>query len=128
MASLINTKYGKLSRFEIYNNFAIKRDIDWIHELLHDDFMYVQDYTMKTREEAIEMVKELLALNLYPTQTTLLYENENMMALEHEMITEGKKYLMTQVQLWRADNIWREVSNEREIVKWKDYYLHFCFA
>ena len=55
---------------------------------------------MKTREEAIEMVKELLALNLYPTQTTLLYENENMMALEHEMITEGKKYLMTQVQIF----------------------------
>ena len=116
MASLINTKYGKLSRFEIYNIFAIKRDIDWIHELLHDDFMYVQDYTMKMREEAIEMVKELFALNLYPTQTTLLYENENMMALEHETKTEDKKYLMTQVQLWRDDKIWREVSNEREIV------------
>ena len=43
MASLIDTKYGKLSRFEIYNTFAIKGDIDWIHELLHDDFMYVQD-------------------------------------------------------------------------------------
>ena len=79
MASLINTKYGKLSRFEIYNIFAIKRNIDWIHELLHDDFMYVQVYTMKTREEAIEIVKELLGLNLYPTQTTLLYENENML-------------------------------------------------
>ena len=116
MASLIDTKYGKLSRFEIYNTFAIKRDIDWLNELLHDDFMYVQDYTMKTREEAIEMVKELIALNLYPTQTTLLYENENMMALEHGTITEGKKYLMTQVQLWRGDKIWREVSNEREIV------------
>tara|TARA_X000000950_G_scaffold139658_1_gene173354 strand:+ start:1253 stop:1369 length:117 start_codon:yes stop_codon:yes gene_type:complete len=38
---------------------------------------------MKTREEAIEMVKELLPLNLYPTQTTLLHENGNMMALEH---------------------------------------------
>ena len=87
MASLINTKYGKLSSFEIYNIFAIKRDIDWIHELLHDDFMYVQDYTMKTRE-----------------------------ALEHETITEGKKYFMTQVQLWRGDKIYREVSNEREIV------------
>ena len=77
--------------------------------LLRDDFMYVQDYTMKTREEAIEMVKELLALNLYPTQTKCLYEN--MMAQEHETITEGKKYLMTQVQLWRGDKIWREVSN-----------------
>ena len=116
MASLINTKCGNLSRFEIYNTFAMKRDIDWIHELLHDDFMYVQDYTMKTRVEAIEMVEELIALNLYPTQTTLLYENENMMALEHGTITEGKKYLMTQVQLWRGDKIWREVSNEREIV------------
>ena len=111
MASLIDTKYGKLSRFEIYNTFAIKRDIDWIHELLHDDFMYVQDYTMKTREEAIEMVKELLALNLYSTQNTLLYENENIMALELGTITEGKKYLMTQVQLWIYDKIWREVSN-----------------
>ena len=97
MASLINTKYGKLSRFEIYYIFAIKRDIDWIHELLHDDFMYVQDYTMKTREEAIEMVKELLALNLYPTQTTLLYEN--MMALERETVTQGKKYLIARLQL-----------------------------
>ena len=116
MASFLNTKYGKLSRFEIYNTFAIKWDIDWIHQLLHDEFMYAQDYTMKTREEAIEMVKELLALNLYPTQITFLYENENMMALEHETITQGKKYLMTQVQLWRADKIWREVSNEREIV------------
>ena len=45
---------------------------------------------MKTRDEAIEMVIELLVLNLYPTQTTLLYENENMMALEHETITDGK--------------------------------------
>ena len=116
MASLINTKYGKLSRFEIYNIFAIKRDIDWIHELLHDDFMYVQDYTMKTREEAIEMVKELLALNLYPTRTMLLYENETMIALEHQTFTMRKKYLMTQVQLLRGDKIWREVSNEREIV------------
>ena len=78
--------------------------------------MYVQDYTMRTREEAIEIVKELLALNLYPTQTTILYENENMMALEHETITEGKKYFMTQVQFWRDDKIYREVSNEREIV------------
>ena len=78
--------------------------------------MYVQDYTMKTREEAIEMVKELLALKLYLTQTTLLYENENMMAQDHETITQGKKYLMTQSQLWRGDKIWREVSNEREIV------------
>ena len=83
----VDTKYGKLSRFEIYNTFAIKRDIDWIHELLHDDFMYVQDYAMKTREEAIEMVKELLALNLYLTQTKLLYEIENMMALEYGTIT-----------------------------------------
>ena len=56
-------KYGKLSSFEIYNTFAIKRHIDWVNELLHDDFMYVQDYTMKTRDEAIEMVKEILALN-----------------------------------------------------------------
>ncbi len=63
-----------------------------------------------------EMVRELLALNLYPTQTTLLYENENIMALEHKTITEGKKYLMTQVQIWRGDKIWREVSDEREIV------------
>ena len=78
--------------------------------------MYVRDYTMKTREEAIETVKELLAINLNSTQTTLLYENENMMALEHETITEGKKYLMTQVQLWRGDKIYREVSNERETV------------
>ena len=116
MASLIDTKYGKLSRFEIYNTFARKRDIHWIYEILHDDFMYVQDYTMKTREEAIEMVKELLALNLYPTQTTLLYENENMIALEHQTINMRKKYLMTQVQLWRGDKIYREVSNEREIV------------
>ena len=116
MASLIDTKYGKLSRFEIYNTFAIKRDIDWIYELLHDDFMYVQDYTMRTLEEAIEMVKELLDLNLYPTQTMLLFENEDMMALEHETITERKKYLMTKVQLWRGDKIWKEVRNEREIV------------
>ena len=49
-------------------------------------------------------------------QTTLLYKNENIMALKHRTITEGKKYLMTQVQLWRGDKIWREVSNEREIV------------
>ena len=87
-----------------------------MYELLHDDFMYVQDYTMKKREEAMEMVKELLALNLYPIQTTLLYENDNMMALEHETITEGKKYLITQVELWRGDKIYREMSNEREIV------------
>ena len=90
MASLIDTKYGKLSRFEIYNSFAIKWDIEWLNELLHGDFMYVQDCTMKIRDEAIEMFKEFLDLNLYPTQTTLLYENENMLALEHETITEGK--------------------------------------
>ena len=104
------------SKYELRINILKNKDYESAINQLHDDFMYVQDYTMKTRDEAIEMVKELLALNLYPTQTTLLYENENMMALEHETITEGKKYLMTQVQLWRGDKIWREVSNEREIV------------
>ncbi len=34
------------------------------------------------------MFKELLTLNLYPTQTTLLYEN--MMALERETVTQAK--------------------------------------
>ena len=91
MAGLIDTKYGKLSRFEIYNTFATKRDIELLNELLHDDFMYVSDYTMKSRDEALEMVKELLALNLYSTKTILLYENENVMALEHETILDGKK-------------------------------------
>ena len=62
MASLIGKKYGKLSRFEIYNTVAIKKDIDWLNELLHDDFMYVHDYKMKTRDEAIEMVQELFSL------------------------------------------------------------------
>ena len=71
---------------------------------------------MKTRDEAIEIVKKLIALNSCPTQTTLLYENENMMALEQETINDGKKYLKTQVQIWRGDKIWRKVSNEREIV------------
>ena len=64
----------------------------------------------------MEMVKESLALNLYPIQTTLLYENDNMMALEYETITEGKNYFITQVELWRGDKIYREMSNEREIV------------
>ena len=62
------------------------------------------------------MFKELLTLNLYPTQISLLYEYENMMTLERETITEGKKYLIAQVQLWRGDKIWREMSNEREII------------
>ncbi len=62
------------------------------------------------------MVKELLALNLYPTRTMLLYENETMIALEHQTINMRKKYLMTQAQIWRGDKICREVSNERGIV------------
>ena len=49
-------------------------------------------------------------------QHELLHEDEDMMTFEHVVTQKnGKKFRITQIQLYKEGMVWREISNAIEI-------------
>ena len=49
-------------------------------------------------------------------QNELLHEDEDMMAFKHVVTQKnGKKFRITQIQLYKEGMVWREISNAIEI-------------
>ena len=49
-------------------------------------------------------------------QNELLHEDEGMMAFKHVVTQKnGKKFRITQIQLYKEGMVWREISNAIEI-------------
>ena len=83
-------KYKKVLRL------VEQRNWQEMEEWLHEDFMYIKEFASKQ------------AIN----QNELLHEDDDMMAFKH-IVTQknGKKFRVTQIQLYKDGKVWREMSN-----------------
>ncbi len=103
-------KYKKVLRL------VEERNWQEMEEWLHEDFMYIKETALMDREEHIKKMKKEFASKQAINQHELLYEDEDMMSFKH-IVTQknGKKFRITQIQLYKDGKVWREMSNAIKI-------------
>ena len=103
-------KYKKVLRLVEERNW--KEMEEWLHE----DFMYIKETALMDREEHVKKMEKEFGAKQAINQHELLHEDEDMMAFNH-IVTQknGKKFRITQIQLYKEGMVWREISNAIEI-------------
>ena len=103
-------KYKKVLRLVEERNW--KEMEEWLHE----DFMYIQETALMDREEHVKKMEKEFESKQAINQNELLHEDEDMMAFKHVVTQKnGKKFRITQIQLYKEGMVWREISNAIEI-------------
>ena len=68
------------------------------------------------REEHVQKMEKEFGSKQAINQNELLHEDEDMMAFKHVVTQKnGKKFRITQIQLYKDGMVWREISNAIEI-------------
>ena len=103
-------KYKKVLRLVEERNWTE------MEEWLHEDFMYIKETALMDREENVKKMEREFGSKQAINQNELLHEDEDMMAFKH-VVTQnnGKKFRITQIQLYKEGMVWREISNAIEI-------------
>ena len=87
-----------------------------MEEWLHEDFMYIKETALMDREEHVKKMEKEFDSKQAINQNELLHEDEDMMAFKHVVTQKnGKKFRITQIQLYKEGMVWREISNAIEI-------------
>ena len=103
-------KYKKVLRL------VAERNWKEMEEWLHDDFMYIKETALMDREEHVKKMEKEFESKQAINRHELLYEDEDMMAFKHVVTQKnGKKFRITQIQLYKEGMVWREISNAIEI-------------
>ena len=103
-------KYRKVLRL------VEQRNWQEMEEWLHEDFMYIKETALRDREEHVKNLEKEFASKQAINQNELLHEDDDMMAFKH-IVTQknGKKFRVTQIQLYKDGKVWREMSNAIQI-------------
>ena len=103
-------KYKKVLRL------VEERNWKEMEEWLHDDFMYIKETALMDREEHVKKMEKEFESKQAINGPELLHEDEDMMAFKHVVTQKnGKKFRITQIQLYKEGMVWREISNAIEI-------------
>ena len=103
-------KYKKVLRL------VKERNWQEMEEWLHEDFMYIKETALMDREEHVKKMEKEFQSKQAINQNELLHEDEDMMAFKHVVTQKnGKKFRITQIQLYKEGMVWREISSAIEI-------------
>ena len=103
-------KYKKVLRL------VEERNWEEMEEWLHEDFMYIKETALMDREEHVKKMEKEFQSKQAINQNELLHEDEDMMAFKHVVTQKnGKKFRITQIQLYKEGMVWREISSAIEI-------------
>ena len=108
---------------EPYLRFQPRPDLPKNHNIsyekgmiLHEDFMYMKETALMDRGEHVKKMEKEFGSKQAINQNELLHEDEDMMAFKHVVTQKnGKKFRITQIQLYKEGMVWREISNAIEI-------------
>ena len=103
-------KYKKVLRL------VEERNWKEMEEWLHQDFMYIKETALMNREEHVKKMEIEFGSKQAINQNELLHEDDDMMAFRHVVTQKnGKKFRITQIQLYKEGMVWREISNAIKI-------------
>ncbi len=107
-----------MNKWDTVNNLIKNRDYKGLHDILHDEYLYLRETTLVSKDEMVEFIKKRFEEGLTFEKLELIVENNDLLAWRDVLIEHGgKKWETINVQLWRDNKIWRDVVSVRELEK-----------
>ena len=103
------------NKFKYFKNLL--KDGDWtiLDTFFHDDYLYSKDHKLINRDDHIDFMKKEFGKKINVIDPQFLYEDDHMMTYSYNIAANGKNYKVIQVQMYKDEKIWREMSNAVEI-------------
>ena len=102
-------------KFKYFKNLL--KDGDWtiLDTFFPDDYLYLKDDTLINRDDHIDFMKKEFGKKINVINPQFLYEDDHTMTYNYKIFANGKNYKVIQVQMYKDEKIWREMSNAVEI-------------
>ena len=102
-----------MSNFDKMIKLIEEKDIQGMEEWLHQDFLFVVDYKMETREEWLNETQRLFEVegSFSTPNFKLLYEDENVVVHQGKYIMEGVERTPVSTTHFRDGRPWRQLVN-----------------
>ena len=111
----IETKKGKMSKSDVWKYFFSSKNFEIKSDLLHDDFMLIEDFSTTAKEDELKMFEDLIDSNWKPSNGIIIAGPDNLLVVEYIYKQNGEKMRHTMVQLWKDGKAWREIDTEDRI-------------
>ena len=91
-------------------------DMERLEKLIHEDFLFMKDYSIQNREEYLEDVQNLFNKGIKMHKPTLIVENEDIVALNHIVVDDaGNTFRVTAVNFIKDGKSWRITTSRTKI-------------
>ena len=105
-----------MSRFEHIVNIYNAGDLEKVDEWLHEEFLFIKDFSMQNKDEYLEDVKGIFANGFKMHDPKLVVENEDIVALNHLVKdAKGQSFRVTAVNFLRDGQSWRIATSRTKI-------------
>ena len=99
---------------KVFNALDAK-DIVAVEETLHDDFVYFDDYEMRTREQWLEGLQDFWKTeDRMDEERRVLCDTRDCYAIERNSVKDGIAVKVTFMALLREDKLWRAMIHRVE--------------
>jgi|TARA_Y100000589_G_C26963897_1_gene551781 hypothetical protein len=108
------------SKYELRINILKNRDYESAINQLHEDFMYIREEGLVSREEYIEYAREDLegANKLIFLDFKCVVENEDSLVWQDLFDDQqGKRWITTTYEAYKDKKVWRAMLNKKEVGK-----------
>lgn len=91
-------------------------DIAVVDEIFHEDYMYLRETEMLTRDEFIShMQNDFASGNFQSSNQKILYEDDNVVSWEHLVTSQDYKRKITLTCLKKDGKLWRQIMTYEDL-------------
>jgi len=108
-----------MTKFEKIVNTIKNKDIQFMKDIIHPDFMLIRESGLVSREEQVAYLDKLFDGDTLWLDFKCCYEDEDTLVWKDlmEIKSEGKKFLVTNHEAYKDSQIWRIMLNVKEVSK-----------
>ena len=108
-----------MTKFEKIVKSIKNKDIQLIKDNIHPDFMLIRESGLVSREEQVKYLEQMFDGDTAWLDFKCCYEDKDTLVWKDlmEIKSEGKKFLVTNHEAYKDNQIWRIMLNVKEVSK-----------
>lgn len=101
---------------EFLDQYADWGDLSMVNDMFHEDYMYLRETEMLTRDEFIKHMQEDFAGGKFKSSDRkILYEDDNVVSWEHCVTAPDYKRKVTLTCLKKDGKLWRQIMLHEDL-------------
>ena len=93
----------------------LNKDMGYVKDSMHEDFLSVQEYEMVSRDEFLQQMKDWFedpTLDLRNANLRVLSDNEDIHTFQYERVKDGQRVRQTNITFFKDGKIYRHMGHD----------------